>query len=231
MAFKRKVGERENGKTLTTRKPFQRRRIVPIPLGLPAEKWARMRYVQEITIDPGIASIAAHYFRANSLFDPDFTGTGHQPLNFDQLIAGYQHYTVHGSKLTATVMQLGTTTLLPAVFGIFSDANSTLSFTQPSQVIEANERQSQWRQTGGVQSGPFGEPKVHLGYSARRFFGIQGKTLPHNQRALFNGNPDEEAFFCVWAGNVSGNNPGQLVIMVEIEYLALLTERSFVAQS
>ena len=38
----------------------------------------------------------------NSLFDPDFTGTGHQPYYFDQFATIYQRYTVIGSKLTAT---------------------------------------------------------------------------------------------------------------------------------
>ena len=37
----------------------------------------------------------------NSLFDPDQTGTGHQPYYFDQFAALYNRYTVLGSKLTA----------------------------------------------------------------------------------------------------------------------------------
>lgn len=34
-------------------------------------------------------------FRLNSLYDPDFTGTGHQPLGFDQLTPIYKVYRVY----------------------------------------------------------------------------------------------------------------------------------------
>lgn len=43
------------------------------------------------TTSPGV-----HVFRGNSLFDPDLTGTGHQPLGFDQWSAFYQSYMVYG---------------------------------------------------------------------------------------------------------------------------------------
>ncbi len=201
-----------------------------VPLGLPAEKWVRLRYVDEVIIDPGLAGIAAHYYRANSLFDPDLTGTGHQPMNYDQLIAGYQHYTVYGSKITATVVRSGTTTLIPGYVGIFLDDNRTLTFTNAPQVLESNHRASVWRAGGGNESMPFGQPKMSLGFSAKRFFGT--KTLENSlYRAAFNANPTEDANFAVWVSNIQGNDPGATILMVEIEFLAKLTERAFVAQS
>lgn len=35
-----------------------------------------------------------HLFRANGIFDPDVTGTGHQPLYRDQVADLYTNYTV-----------------------------------------------------------------------------------------------------------------------------------------
>ena len=37
-------------------------------------------------------------FRGNSCFDPDYTGTGHQPRYFDQYAAVYQKYKVTASS-------------------------------------------------------------------------------------------------------------------------------------
>lgn len=46
----------------------------------------------------GVGSAASYQFRLNSLFDPDYTGAGHQPMGFDQLAALYQRYRVYGCK-------------------------------------------------------------------------------------------------------------------------------------
>lgn len=43
-------------------------------------------------------------FRLGSLFDPDFTGTGHQPWGFDQLAAIYQQYNVYRVKIQVKVV-------------------------------------------------------------------------------------------------------------------------------
>jgi len=53
-----------------------------------------MRYsdVFNISIAGGLSS--EYIYRANSLFDPDRTSTGHQPLGFDTMAQAYSHYRV-----------------------------------------------------------------------------------------------------------------------------------------
>lgn len=51
----------------------------------------------------GGAITSTQVFRANDLFDPDFTGTGHQPMGFDQLIQWYNHFCVVWAKITLIV--------------------------------------------------------------------------------------------------------------------------------
>jgi len=55
---------------------------------------APMRYsdIFSITVAGGLS--AEYIYRANSLFDPDRTSTGHQPLGFDTMAQAYSHYRV-----------------------------------------------------------------------------------------------------------------------------------------
>jgi hypothetical protein len=62
--------------------------------------WRRvLRYVDAVTLTSTSGGQAYYQFRANSLFDPDLSGTGHQPRGFDQLCSStgpYLTYRVHG---------------------------------------------------------------------------------------------------------------------------------------
>lgn len=68
----------------------------------PAVAYATMRYSTSISITGTIGVATGHIFRANSLFDPDYTGIGHQPYGFDQYAAIYNHYEVIDSVITMT---------------------------------------------------------------------------------------------------------------------------------
>ncbi len=194
---------------------------------MPASKWVRLKYVQTIALDPAIASVAAHYFRANSLFDPDYTGVGHQPMNFDQVILPYDHYTVYGSKMKVTYMKNVSTASAPGAYGIFLDDNNTLTYTSAEGIIESNQRGSKWKTTSDIEES---DRQVSVGWGAKRFFGVNSLS-GNNFRAAHGGNPAEDAYFVVWFSNIAGNDPASANFMVEIEYLAKLSEKSHVAQS
>lgn len=66
----------------------------------PAKQMARMRYSTDVTITPGTGSAGVHTFAANGLFDPDITGTGHQPYGYDTYATLFFRYKV----LKATIV-------------------------------------------------------------------------------------------------------------------------------
>lgn len=71
----------------------------------PNSKLVRHKYVSEFTLaNPGAPAIPATYqFLANSIFDPDNTGIGHQPMFHDEMAAQYKYYTVITSKIKISV--------------------------------------------------------------------------------------------------------------------------------
>lgn len=52
------------------------------------------------SMSSGGSYLAERGYRQNSLFDPEYTGTGHQPYGFDDIATWYNFYTVVGCKAT-----------------------------------------------------------------------------------------------------------------------------------
>lgn len=50
----------------------------------------------------GTNTAGTYVFSANGLFDPDITGTGGQPMGFDQIIQFFNHYTVMRARIRVT---------------------------------------------------------------------------------------------------------------------------------
>ena len=97
----------------------------------PAVEKYQLRYSQTVTINPGIGTCGVYKFRANSIFDPDYTGIGHQPYGHDNLESIYQHYTVDSSTITVTP-----TVGVAGVWGIQVDDNANFSTTGFDRAIE-----------------------------------------------------------------------------------------------
>lgn len=70
----------------------------------PQQKICTLCYAQQGTLYSGTLQLfgTEQSFRVNSLFDPDKTGTGHQPMGFDQLMLLYFRYKVFAVKAEIT---------------------------------------------------------------------------------------------------------------------------------
>jgi len=77
----------------------------------PASITKRLRYSTSFTGSTTSGAITStQIFRANDLFDPDFSGTGHQPMGFDQLMQWYNHFCVVWAKITIVAKSTSGTT-------------------------------------------------------------------------------------------------------------------------
>jgi len=101
---------------------FSRLDIIRFPgTGYPDQLRCVLKYNQSYNTS-GSVSPAAQVFRANSLFDPDLSGTGHQPNSFDQIAAVYGIYCVTASRATVQVANQQSATALKVV-AAYSDQN------------------------------------------------------------------------------------------------------------
>lgn len=97
--YKRSVKQRKNG---STKRAGQITGLSRQDYGFPDRLKTRLQYCDVVQLAASAGTPALYQFRMNGLYDPDYTGTGHQPQWFDQLSAVYQTYRVLGSKITVT---------------------------------------------------------------------------------------------------------------------------------
>jgi len=77
----------------------------------PASITKRLRYSTSFSGACTAGAITStQVFRANDLFDPDLTGTGHQPMGFDQLMTWYNHFCVRTALITLVCRNTAATT-------------------------------------------------------------------------------------------------------------------------
>ncbi len=73
-------------------------RYSPDVFGFPDRLLTRLRYFDTVGLTSTTGSLAHHVFRVNSTFDPDQTGTGHQPLYRDVYAGVYDFYAVVSAR-------------------------------------------------------------------------------------------------------------------------------------
>jgi hypothetical protein len=99
----------------------------------PARVVKTLRYSTTFALTSTSGVVTTYVFRANDLFDPDFTGSGHQPMGFDQMMLFFNHFVVTKARLR--IVAKSTTTSFPATVAIRQDANST-AITVIDQIVE-----------------------------------------------------------------------------------------------
>lgn len=213
----------------TRRARLPRRRSLRRPPigGFPQAKYVRLRYVEHITMNPGADLLVRHSFRANSLYDPNHTGVGHQPAGFDQWMDRYNHYTVLGSKMTAQFINPGETHLTPGYAGIILTANETdaSSFTDINNLLESR-LSTKFRPAGLVLGNTNSTTILKSTFSARKFFHISKATMVGNTNysGTSGADPTEGAYFSLCYASINGNDPEQITVRVSIDYYAVFTE-------
>lgn len=193
---------------------------------VPDKHVVKMRYVHQFNLDPPTGVNGVQVFRANSIFDPDYSGIGHQPLGHDQWAVFYDHYNVLSSKINCKFVSTGSLPLTDAcLVGILLKDNVTV-ITNPEAIMEQTNSGYKVLSTQLNTS-------VSKSFNPKRFFGV--KDVNDNRGligASMGQNPAEDALFHVYQSPLStSDDPRPIRCIATIEYIVQFTERKSLAQS
>lgn len=189
--------------------------------GFPPKLQVKHRYCQIVSISAAAAGVGNWQFRANGMFDPDYTGTGHQPLYFDQLATIYDHFTVLRSYAKFTVSNLATT---PATVNVFLNDDTTITPT----TIDGRMEQSTGRSL--LISKEQGPVVMYCSFNARKTFG--GDPLANdNLQGSSAADPTEQAIYTISAKTADDAVATSVILQAEIVYVAVWDELRDIAQS
>jgi len=180
------------------------------PRPFPTRMVVTLRYCETISLTSALTNIANFNFCCNSIYDPNLTGTGHQPYGHDTYASIYNQYTVLSSKIKVSPTRATSASSLTYGVGIedtivSSTGTTSLWAERPTYTALSNQAYAM----NGCK------PITKYWNRAKRF--------PHEDiyRALsapFGANPSEIEVFNVVVEDPSGTALGTVYCFVEIEY-------------
>ncbi len=115
---------------------------VPLDGAFPRAWKTKLNYSDVITMTEGAAGAGSNYvYRASCVYDPDYTGVGHQPLYFDQLCTStgpYMNFCVPAAKFE---LRFSNVSAYPALITVLTAPYTTV----PASRTLAAERPGTWK--------------------------------------------------------------------------------------
>lgn len=175
-----------------------------IPLfGLRTRK--RLQYFDTVLFTGAANAVASYVVSANGAYDPDVTGTGHQPMGFDQMMVFYNHYTVMNARVRAVFQNIGA---VSAHVGM-SVSGTTVTISDSRQLIENGEVIYAVVTPTGIADSI---ATLRSSASSANFQGIQQPLDDPNMRGDAASNPTEQFYFHFHVWNpVSATVPSVLI--------------------
>jgi len=199
------------------------------PTTLPDRLYVKLVYREQLTWAQASGNLGVQVYRGNSLFDPDLSGTGGQPMGFDQWTGFYASYTVLGSKIEVDSMMNGGT-MDSTRHGIVPTLFSTgLGTGDQERVEELPYTKGQSLQFGA--SG-VGQGKVKGYMSTAKIWGVVRPSVQIEDgfSALVTANPADQWFWNVW-NYVPGGGTQSMIQNVRITYFVVFEARQMLASS
>lgn len=189
---------------------------------MPPKFTTKMRYSENIALDPGVLSASTFVYRAGSLYDPNFTGAGHQPRGFDEIMPLYGNYTVIGSKMTVT---------WTSTSGELYNQLVGVALLNQSTATDVNSYME-----NGIRSYRTIHPQkptaiTKMTYSPRKMLGVSKPLSEKDLAGSQATNPARESFYHLFSFGLDSNDPVGVDATINIDYIVVFTNPKLAIQS
>jgi len=209
----------------------------------------QMNYCDTVMIGPGSSS-ARHVFRMGSIYDPDYTASGHQPFAHDQWQALYSYYRVYGfayefkfrprrSEHHDLEAAGGTATgeLHPVVDSSHADQyrNPAICFVEHSEASSGGFHFTETTDKNTLRErGPSDKyqyrvtnARPYATYTIKgfkRLKDVMTDPLGSSTPTAFGSNPTDGYYICAGVMSIDGNTTGTYVCEVKLTYFVEMSE-------
>lgn len=236
--YRRKYDRRYKSKAVTRKKKVARKKkgLAPLPqrdymakaeigksIGFPKSKSTVMKYVDRVPITNTLGALNGYKFRANGVWDANYTSTGHQPYTFDQWSLFYNHYLVTKSRIKVTAVG---NNLAPIIIGIYLSDDATI-LGNVEGLVESGRGSS-----AVLPLDVSSKVILYADYDAKQFFNKNADISEIG--ADVTSDPAEEAIFSVWSEclNQAGiTESPETLFLIEIDYHVTFYEPKDLATS
>jgi len=174
---------------------------------LPDRMFIKMKYAAFLTLTP-VGSTDDYVFRGNSIFDPDLTGTGHQPLSHDQWQLFFLSYRVRASAIDIDYFNTGG----PGAIATVIPSSDSSSFTSLQDMAEAPRAKiSKWSATASRRG-----TRLHHYVSTAEVRGVDPARVEMDDlySAAMSANPTSEWYWHVASAVSSGTFAYQMLVKI-----------------
>jgi hypothetical protein len=195
-------------------------RYTPDVFGFPTRLVVKLRYMayEGLYLSSVSGSIAKQVFSANSIFDPDRTSAGHQPLYYDVYNQIYDNYSVISSKIKTRFAN--TTAASSFNIGVVLDDDATTSTNINTLAEESKSKPSFLPPLASSMS----VVEITNDFDCIRDLSID-PYASETYKTLVTADPANESLFTLYASD-SGSGTSNCLIQAEIEYVVLFSELS-----
>lgn len=193
-------------------------------LGFPKMLKMKHRYVETVVITSTSGVIGNYLFSCNGLYDPNISGTGHQPYYFDQVSALYRHYCVTGSKIKIRAQN---TSGSDAAFQLALHVNDDTSIAGTS-INQVSEQQTAKLQVFNAYNNSK-TAYMTQSWNATKYFG-RSPLANSELQGTSSANPTEQSYYAI-SVQAAGAATLSMNVTVEIEYDVIWKEVNDVATS